>query len=126
MDRTAKTILKNMSSHKKEAEFICVFDEAWKGYGDVTIDEFAKSVGLQTETVAVAVRYLEEAGYLEYQKSSSGYIGFHLSHKGLNWRYFRRKEILDYIADKWVDFFSMLIALSSLVISIVALLQAAK
>lgn len=120
VDKTCKKILDKMISEGKGTEYICT-------WGD-ELASFAASIGVPTEDVRAAVRYLKETGYLEFQmyhssNGSSHSRGFFLSHRGLNWRYFRRKEVLDYIADKWVDFFAALIALLSLVISIAALTQ---
>lgn len=126
MDKNAKNIIRAMISTGKGAEYICAFDRAWAGYCDSVIDDFAESISMKTEAVRTAVRFLNSSGYLEYQTANGRPVGFHLSHKGLNWKYYRRCEILDYIADKWVDFFSALIAFASLIISVIALYQSAK
>ena len=124
MDPTSKAILEELIKSRKGTEFVCAFDEALSGIADTSIERFSESLNLNTEDVRAAVRYLEGRGYLEYQSTSGGHnIGFHLSHKGLNWRDFRRKEILDYIADKWPDFIAVIISLMSLFISIAALTQ---
>lgn len=106
---------------------MCVFSKDFTDLCNFSIDDLSKNIEIPVEDVRAAVRYLESENYLEYQtissKSGKLNIGFHLSHKGLSWKYFRRKEILDYIADKWVDFFAALIALLSLIISIIALMR---
>lgn len=120
MDRVCKKILDKMISHGHGTDYVCTWGEEF--------DDFAKSLALPTEDARAAVRHLKERGYIEYQISHSARgedrsRGFHLSHQGLHWKYYRRKEILDYIADKWDDFFAAAISLVSLIISLVSILQ---
>lgn len=123
MDKTSKKIILKLQNCGKGTEYICAFDEAWSSSMDCVIDDLAKELGYQTEDVRSAVRFLHEQGYLEYTTSRGRNIGFHLSHKGLNYQYFRKQEILRYIADKWIDFFAMLLSVAALVISIISLLS---
>lgn len=116
----------NPYSGREGTEYICAYSSIWIGLCDITIDDLAKKLSMPTEHIRAASRFLVENGYLEYQKAGDRKAGFHLSYKGLNWKYFRREEILRYIADKWVDFFAAVISLLSLVISIIALLQESK
>ena len=90
---------------------------------DEDLAKIANVLGSDSETIRAAVRYLEQGGYLKYGYSGHTPIWFYLDHKGLHWRYFRRREILDYIADKWPDFIAVVISLLSLVISVLALRQ---
>ena len=122
MDKTAKKILKSMCQSEKGTEYVCVFDAAWENSGDIVIDDFAGRLVMQTENLRAAVRFLVRHEYLEYQVGNGRNVGFHLSHMGLNWKYFRRKEILDYIADKWPDFIALIVSIFSLVTSVIALL----
>ena len=120
MDRVCKKILDKMISYGCGTNYICTWQEEF--------DDFAKSLSLPCEDVRAAVRYLKERGYIEYQMYHSAQgtnrsRGFHLSHQGFHWRYYRRKEILEYIADKWVEFFAAAISLVSLIISVISLLQ---
>lgn len=86
------------------------------------LDLMAKKVQSDSESVRAAVRYLEELGYIKYSYSHGELAyQFYLDHKGLHWKYFRRKEIMDYIAEKWPDFIAVIISLASLLISILAL-----
>lgn len=128
MDSVSRKILDKLISSGKGTNYICSFSGSSIGPSSTNIVEFSESLNMDVEDLRAAVRYLEDAGYLEYQMMTTakrGRIpaGFHLSHKGLNWRYFWRKEILDYIADKWVDFIAAAISFVSLIISIVAILQ---
>lgn len=120
MDHVCKKILDKMISYGHGTNYVCTWDEAF--------DDFAASLSLPCEDVRAAVRYLKEQGYIEYQmyhsaRGTDKSRGFHLSHQGLHWKYYRRKEILDYIADKWADFFAAAISLVSLIISVISLLQ---
>lgn len=127
MDKNSKKILNKLISEGKGTSYVCSFNGSFLGFANIDIHNFSNSIGMDVEDLRAAVRYLHENGYLEYQmlNTSKGKTpcGFHLSHKGLNWRSFRREEILNYIADKWADFFAAAISFVSLIISIAALLQ---
>lgn len=126
VDKTCKKILEFLIAGGKGTEYTCAYSSAWIDLCDITIDDLAKELSMLERDVRSASELLIASGFLEYQKSSQGNAGFHLSYKGLHWKYYRRKEILKYIADKWVDFFAAVISLLSLVISIIALLQGLK
>lgn len=85
--------------------------------------EFPKNYGGKTEFTAM-LDYLEDNGYVTALRDNNmNSRGARLAHKGYKLREFRRKEFLKYIAEKWVDFFAMLMAAGSLVVSIIALLS---
>lgn len=85
--------------------------------------EFPKNYGGKTEFTAM-LDYLEDNGYVTVPRDDSmNSLGVCLAHKGFHLREFRRKEFLKYLAEKWVDFFAMLMAAGSLVVSIIALLS---
>lgn len=89
------------------------------------IDLVASELKVDTESLRATVRYLHKTGYIDYQKfvNSEKIAAFALSHKGENWKYFRRREILNYIAEKWIDFFAAIISVISLVISVISALR---
>ena len=122
MDKLSKTLLREMISRGGSVEYFCSFDEEWKIQDGCSLDELALKFGQETENLKACVRELERNEYLEYQSAGPANVGFCLSYKGLNWKYYRRKEILSYIADKWIDFFSLLLSVSALLVSIIALL----
>lgn len=122
MDKLSKMVLQEMISRGSNVEYFCSFDEEWKTRDGCSLDELALKLGQETENLKACVRELERHGYLEYQSAGSANVGFCLSYKGLNWKYYRRKEILSYIADKWIDFFSLLLSVSALLVSIISLL----
>lgn len=126
MNKTCKKILQTLIKGGKGTQYICAYDPAWVGLADISIEDMAQKLSMSVEDIRAASKFLAENRYLEYQKAGDRKAGFHLSHKGLNWKYYRREEILRYIADKWVDFFAAVISLLSLVISIIALLQELK
>lgn len=81
-------------------------------------EEFGSPIELRA-----MVRYLNELGYTESVKSQNGVaLAVQLSHKGLKRREFHRQEVIAYLEEKWIDFFSMVISIAALAISIVALL----
>lgn len=127
MDRISKRILEKLISSNAGTSYTCSFSGSSFGPDSTNIVDFSESLNMRIADTRAAVQYLESTGYLEYQMMTSRGnkipAGFHLSHKGLNWRYFRRKEIMDYIADKWADFFAAAISFVSLIISIVAIMQ---
>jgi len=96
-----------------------------KSYFFSDLDTHAQNVNMNTESLRATVRYLNETGYIDYQKSSKSdrNVSFSLSHKGENWKYFRKKEILNYIAEKWIDFFAAVISVVSLVISVISMIS---
>lgn len=116
LDRLSREILNYMlTSSETPSETYYDFDE--------DLSKMAEALSSDDETVLAAVRYLEQNGYLKYGCAGNIPIRFYLDHKGLHWKYFRRREILDYIADKWPDFIAVVISMLSLVISVLALLQ---
>lgn len=85
--------------------------------------DFPEGYGSPAEFVAM-LNYLEDNGYVTVLRDNNmNSRGARLAHKGYKLRDFRRKEFLKYIAEKWVDFFAMLMAAGSLVVSIIALLS---
>ena len=115
MDKQAKTLIKYLLDNGGCDKFIFFSD----------LDTHAQNLNMNTESLRATIRYLNETGYIDYQKSnkSDRNISFSLSHKGENWKYFRKKEILNYIAEKWIDFFATVISVISLTISIISALK---
>lgn len=68
---------------------------------------------------------LYAAGYLDSLAiSPDGTIqNIELSYTGMTYRAERRRAIRKYIADKWIDVFALLIAILSLILSIVSLVK---
>lgn len=79
--------------------------------------------GEQNEYFAM-MDYLESGGYVSVRRDKlNNHKSVKLAHKGFHLKEFRRREFLNYIAEKWVDFIAMLMAVGSLVVSIVALMS---
>lgn len=116
MDKKSKSLIKYLISHGG-CRYSVSFSEG--------IENVASEMNINTESLRATVRYLHDNGYIDYQKfaGTDRNAAFALSHKGENWKYFCRKEIIDYIADKWIDFFAALISVISLVISIISALS---
>lgn len=115
MDKQAKTLIKYLIDNGGCSKPVFFSD----------LDTHAKTLNTSAESLRATVRYLNETGYIDYQKSnkSDRNVSFSLSHKGENWKYFRKKEILNYIAEKWIDFFAAVISVVSLVISVISMIS---
>ena len=116
MDKYAKSLLNYLVEHggcRKSVDF------------NEGLDDVASSLRVDSEDLRATVRYLNDLGYIDYQKFSGSdrNAAFALSHKGKNWKYFRRRDLLNYLADKWIDFFASIVSVGSLVVAIVALLK---
>ena len=128
MDRTCKLILREMLSHGADCK--CSLSQGSNRVGfSVSLGELSSTLQIDPYIARNAVDYLVSTGYAAYINGGSAHggqhpIAFQLTHKGIHWQEFRRAEILDYLADKWLDVLSSVIAVSSLIVSIVALWQA--
>ena len=87
------------------------------------LDKLAADFNIDAENLRATIRYLHDLGYLEYMyyNGTSRAYGFYLSHKGLYWKKFRRSETINYLKDKWIDFFAVLLSFAALIVSIIAL-----
>ena len=132
VDDFAKKILKAMYKHSTvdDNDFTWAISEKFQTLFrfNSTIANFAREVEAPLEDVRKAVNYLEEEGYVEYLEVSGpgsrpARIGFRLTHKGKNWKSFHRQKILDYVANKWIDFLALIIALAAFIQSCIALVN---
>lgn len=117
MDKTSKKIINYLIQHGG-CEYAVDFNSG--------IDHMAKELNMSIENLRANIRYLhDDLGYIDYQKfvQSNRNAAFAISHKGLNWKYFRRKEIIKYLEEKWIDFFSLFISVLSFLVSIIALMS---
>lgn len=129
MDKSCKSVIKYFLSHGDTAK--CFYNSEYvyqtKKQSCFSFQSLAEYLGLDEESLHKCIRYMEESGWIEYQNmrtsNRSIRIGFFLSHKGKNYKYFRRQEVKKYIAEKWIDFFSLLLSVAALIISIISLLQ---
>lgn len=116
LDRDARKMLKYISSEQNIPGGCIWFEPFYEKYG-----EYSK---LSEQKIMACMRFLESQGYIKYSYTSSGTkVGFELEHKGLHYKFFFWQEIRKYIAEKWIDFFALLISVAALVISLVALLS---
>lgn len=119
MDKTSKQILEHLIS-EGGCKIVVNFQEE--------LDALSASFEMDSENFRAAIRYLHDLGYLDYvyySKSEKVY-GFQLSHKGLNWKSFRKQEILRYLSDKWIDFFATLLSFGALIVSVIALISSTR
>lgn len=116
MDKESKSLLQYLISHGGGNKFV-TFSSG--------LESLASDLCTDSESLRKTVRYLHEIGYIDYQyySGTDRVASFSLSHKGKNWKYFQRRAFLDYLADKWIDFFASIISVLSLVVSIIALLS---
>lgn len=123
MDKTSKKIIKFMVAQGCGSEFVCLFSDGIEREKTIRLSDMADRLKMREKDLRAAYNYLTESGYVSHQMMSGQPVGVYLSHKGLNWKYFRRREILDYIAEKWPDFIAVAISLISLITSIVSCLH---
>lgn len=111
MDKLTKGILKFLNSKPNASSLHCNFDS--------DLQRIAKELGTDKEAIRSCVRWMEEHGFIKFIKDSSGRNAmFYLDHKGLHWKEFRRREIIRYLEDKWIDCLAMLLSLAALILSI--------
>jgi len=111
LDKTSKAFLDYLDAFPN--------DELWMTEGYEIPDRFGEE-----DAFWAMIRFLENEGYIEPLQSDSGIsFGSRLSHKGIHRTEFHRAEILQYIKEKWIDFFSMAVSLAALILSITALLK---
>lgn len=117
MDKNAKALIKYLSSHGGCDKFIF--------FGSSGFESLASELGVGPESLRSTVRYLHDCGYIDYQKihGSDKNASFSLSHKGENWKYFRRLTILNYISEKWIDFLAVIVSVVSLIVSVISALS---
>lgn len=67
-------------------------------YFQFDLDQMANSLSADTEALRAAVRYLEENGFIKYQRTTSGHtLGFYLDHKGLHYEELSKIEKIDFL-----------------------------
>lgn len=105
--------------------YSCSLIENWDDFCTISINTLCQSIRQQQSTVLEAIKYLEKNNYIEYNtlKSSTGpvHTGFHLSHKGLHFKEFERIKLKEYVADKWIDFLALAVAIVAFIQSCIAL-----
>ncbi len=128
MDRLSKKIIMHMVRHQKRtlADYSCAFPGPFEDHCSITLDEFCKQIQKPPRDVKKSVDYLLSNGYLEYRTffpdaEKPVHYGFRLSYKGLHFREFQLQNFLRYVADKWIDFLALIIAIASFILSCIAL-----
>ena len=113
IDRLCKKILIYMNKSSDCPSEKCYdFDE--------DIDKIATDWNTDSESIRLAIGFLEKSEYISFGFTQSGIaLNFYLDHKGLHWKEFRRAEIIKYLEEKWIDFLAMLLALAALLISLI-------
>lgn len=102
-----KSVLKYMNAQKNPSSHMYNFDS--------DLVQIASVVNSDKEAVRHCIRRLEKYEYVAWVPNQHGKtVRFSLDHKGLHWKEYRRKEIFQYLADKWIDCLALLVALTSL------------
>lgn len=87
-----------------------------------SISDIACLVDLKEEDVIRLAKHLELEGYLEPRKydlhTGSVFYHYFLTEKGKSYKLIARRQTWDYIKDKWIDFFALIVAIIALVIAI--------
>jgi hypothetical protein len=87
------------------------------------LPKMAEALNMDTEMLRANIRFLYDLGYVDFQKSDIGQnFSFSLSYKGLNWKSFRKFDLLSYLADKWIDILALIFSGVALAISITSVL----
>ncbi len=111
LDRKSVKFLRYLREQEENTIRCSMIDPVPKGYG-------------QRDEYNAMMDFLELGGYVSVQRdSSNNRKSVKLDHKGYKFSEFRRMELLEYLSEKWVDFFAMLMAAGSLVVSVIALLS---
>ena len=127
MDKICKAIVVKMLSLGIDCE--CGLSENREDDGfTCALGEIASELEIDFQTALKTVDYLVQTGYAKYiprgtPRSGTQNAAFQLTFQGVQWKSFRRREIFNYIADKWVDILSSIISVISLTVSIIALWQ---
>ena len=114
LDKLSKKILKIMASGHVTELNPYSFD------GDLTA--LAAKLSSDEDTVRASIRFLHQMEYIQYAASGGHTWGFFLDHMGLHYKEFQWQDRIEYLREKWIDFFALLVAAAALVISIIALL----
>lgn len=116
LDKSARKMLNYMIDQDKVPNGSMWFEEFYDVYG--------KYSGMPDHQMMACIRYLEQEGYISPACTSRGvHVGFQVEHKGYQYEFFQYQETKAYIADKWIDFVSLLISFAALAISAIALLR---
>ena len=66
---------------------------------------------------------LSEEDFIEFSKKSNG-TAFRICDKGRYYYEYQRKMLCNYVKDKWIDFFSLLLSTVSIILSIISICNA--
>lgn len=90
-------------------------------YGYST-EYIAHLAGLDEEDIIRIAKHLESEGYLESREYDLhiGAVFYHyfLTEKGKSYKLIARNQTWEYIKDKWIDFFALIVAIIALIIAI--------
>jgi len=123
MERDCKRILNAMIAQGQGTECFCHYLSSECPEARFTVWDLSAMLDMRVADLQAAVLQLELDGYISCCRSDKVITGFRLTYKGLKWKYYRREANWDYVADKWAEIFAAVIALVSLIVSIIAISQ---
>ena len=97
------------------------------GKTSFSVSELSKLCGGKDSHIILTVEHLEQLGFVKVDRIQLPYGGrevirnIQLTELGRSFREIRRQAIRSYILDKWTDVLASMIALCSLIVSIIAL-----
>lgn len=111
MDKSSRKILCAMVDENGFPKLFNVGDET---------EALAKKLNINYMSFKLNIVYLAKIGFINIIKyeGTDAHAAYILTHEGVAWKYFRWREILRYLEDKWIDFFSLLLSTIALLISI--------
>ena len=82
----------------------------------------ADACGLPVEEFSNALNQLIAEGWAEYVFTRNGNrSGVKLTHNGVHYKEYLRREMVRYLADKWVDILALVVAAAAFIQSCIAL-----
>lgn len=103
--------------------FAVVFNPNHATDGNVLFADLARTLKQSDDKLYDQLRFLEQEGYLlKLTLPHSGKcLGYRLTDKGAVWRDHVRQARKQYLLEKWIDLFALLISVSALILSIISL-----
>lgn len=98
MDKLAKSIVRALHTTDPHEDITCAYPGSFAYRGTFTLDELAERIGASVTKTKLAIRYLNEIGYIDEilcgSNASNQYVaGFRLSNRGNHCREIRREDL---------------------------------
>lgn len=108
---------------KNEKCFAVVFNPDHAIDGNVSFADLARKLKQRDDKLYDQLRFLEQEGYLLKLTlpHSRKCLGYRLTDKGAVWRDHVRQARKQYLLEKWIDLFALLVSVFALILSITSL-----